>query len=47
MRVFRPSYTFTKLAGDYEFRLYIKQALYRFKRGLQPEAWLKEEEAEQ
>lgn len=47
MRVFRPSYTFTKLAGDYEFRLYIKQALYRFKRGLPPEAWLKEEEAEQ
>ncbi len=47
MRIFRPSYTFAKLAGDYDFRLYIKQALYRFKRGLSPEAWIKEEEPEQ
>jgi hypothetical protein len=47
MRVFKPSYTFTKLAGDYEFRLYIKQALYRFKRGMQPDAWYKEELEEQ
>lgn len=46
MRVFRPSYTFTKLAGDYDFRLYIKQALYRFKRGLPPDAWVKEEDPE-
>ena len=44
MQVFRPSYTFTKMAGDYDFRLYIKQALYRFKHGLPPEAWFKEEE---
>ena len=36
MRLFRPSYLFTKLSGDYEFRLYIKQSLYRFKRGLPP-----------
>jgi len=34
MQIFRPSYLFTKLAGDYEFRLYIKQSLYRFKKGL-------------
>ncbi|MBK8140577.1 MAG: hypothetical protein IPK57_05940 [Chitinophagaceae bacterium] len=47
MRVFKPSYTFTKLAGDYEFRLYIKQSLYRFKRGMQPDAWYKEELEEQ
>lgn len=47
MRVFRPSFAFTKLAGDYDFRLYIKQALYRFKHGLHPEAWVKEEETEQ
>jgi len=42
MRLFRPSYLFTKLAGDYEFRLYIKQSLYRFKRGLPPLVWEEE-----
>lgn len=36
MRVFRPSYIFTTMAGDYEFQYYIKEALYRFKRGLPP-----------
>lgn len=36
MRVFRPSYIFTTMAGDYEFQYYIKEALYRFKRGLSP-----------
>jgi hypothetical protein len=46
MRVFRPSYMFTKLSGDYEFQRYIKTALYRFKKGLPPEAMLKEEEPE-
>lgn len=46
MRLFRPSFTFTKMAGDYDFRVYIKQALYRFKHGLPPEAWIKEEEVE-
>jgi plasmid maintenance system killer protein len=46
MRVFRPSYMFTKLSGDYEFQQYIKTALYRFKRRLPPEAMLKEEEPE-
>jgi hypothetical protein len=46
MRVFRPSYMFTKLSGDYEFQQYIKTALYRFKRGLPPEAIMKEEEPE-
>jgi plasmid maintenance system killer protein len=46
MRVFRPSYMFTKLSGDYEFQQYIKTALYRFKKGLSPEAMLKEEEPE-
>lgn len=39
MQTFRPSYLFTKLAGDYEFRLYIKQSLYRFKKGLPPFKW--------
>jgi len=46
MRVFRPSYLFTKLSGDYEFQQFIKTALYRFKRGLPPQVMLKEEEPE-
>jgi hypothetical protein len=46
MRVFRPSYMFTQLSGDYEFQQYIKTALYRFKRGLAPDAMMKEEEPE-
>ena len=36
MQVYRPSYLFTKYSGDYEFRYYIKQSLYRYKRGLPP-----------
>jgi hypothetical protein len=46
MRIFRPSYMFTNLSGDYEFQQYIKTALYRFKRGMPPEAIMKEEEPE-
>jgi hypothetical protein len=46
MRIFRPSYLFTKVSGDYEFQQYIKIALYRFKKGLPPEAMMKEEEPE-
>jgi hypothetical protein len=42
MQLFRPSYLFTKLSGDYEFRLYIKQSLYRYKRGLPPLVWEEE-----
>ncbi len=44
MRLYRPSHTFTKMAGDYEFQYYIKTAYFRFKRGMLPEAILKEEE---
>lgn len=44
MLLYRPSYTFTKMAGDYEFQYYIKTALFRFKRGLPPLPALKEEE---
>ena len=47
MKTFRPSYYFTKYAGDYEFRLYIKQALYRFKKGLPPINWQTDEPANQ
>jgi len=43
MRVFRPSYSFTKYAGEYDFQYYIKEALYRFKRGLSPDSFMKEE----
>lgn len=46
MLLYRPSYTFTKMAGDYEFQYYIKTALFRFKRGLPPLPPLKEEEEE-
>jgi plasmid maintenance system killer protein len=46
MRVFRPSYLFTQLAGDYDFQKYIKDASERFKRGLPPLAFLKQEEEE-
>ncbi len=46
MRVFRPSYIFTQLSGDYEFQQYIKTSLYRFKRGLPPQPMLKEDEKE-
>ena len=44
MRLYRPSHTFTKMAGDYQFQLYIKTAYLRFLRGLAPYPFLKEEE---
>ena len=44
MRLYRPSYMFTKYSGDYEFQLYIKSSFSRFKKGLPPDAMLKEEE---
>lgn len=43
MRVFRPSYLFTSMAGDYEFQYYIRESLYRFKKGLQPLDLFKQE----
>lgn len=44
MRVFRPSFMFTKFAGDYDFQLYIKESLGRYKKGLRPLPFLKDEE---
>ena len=44
MFMFRPSYTFTKMSGDYEFQYYIKTAFFRFKRGLLPDPMKLEEE---
>ena len=43
MRLYRPSYTFTRFAGEYDFQYYIKEAFYRFKKGLRPEGVLNEE----
>jgi hypothetical protein len=34
------------MAGEYEFQYYIKEALYRFKKGLRPEAFLRPEDEE-
>jgi len=39
MSLFRPSYLFTKLSGDYDFRLYIKQCHERYTQGLPPLTW--------
>jgi hypothetical protein len=44
MRLYRPSYTFTKVAGEYEFQYYIKTAFFRYKRGYTPEAILNKED---
>ncbi len=42
MLLFRPSYTFTKYAGDYDFQYYIKTAFFRYKHGLKPDDSLEE-----
>jgi hypothetical protein len=46
MRVYRPSYSFTLTAGDYEFQQYIKVAFARYQKGLPPLPFLREEEEE-
>lgn len=46
MRLYRPPYTFTKFASDYDFQSYIKAALFRFQNGLPPLPFLREEEEE-
>ncbi|MDP4265300.1 MAG: hypothetical protein Q8941_22430 [Bacteroidota bacterium] len=43
MVIYRPSYEFTLLTGDYDFQKYIKDAFERFKQGLPPEPMWKEE----
>lgn len=47
MMVFRPSYRFTQLSGDYEFQLYIKDSYARYKRGLGPAPILHSNEEEE
>ncbi|MBI5858441.1 MAG: hypothetical protein HZB42_12425 [Sphingobacteriales bacterium] len=44
MRIFRPSYLFTKLSSDYDFQEYIKICSDRFRVGLSPEPVLKQED---
>lgn len=44
MRLYRPSYRFTLLAGDYDFMRYIKDSAIRFKKGLPPVTLFREEE---
>lgn len=47
MLLYRPSFTFTKLAGDYDFQYYIKTVFFRFKKGLTPENLLQTEEEQE
>ncbi|MEO7923585.1 MAG: hypothetical protein ABIR30_07895 [Chitinophagaceae bacterium] len=44
MRLYRPSYTFTKFAGEYDFQYYIKEAFFRFKKGSRPDGQVKKQE---
>jgi hypothetical protein len=44
MRIYRPGYTFTRFASDYDFQSWIKAAHLRFENGLAPLPFLKEEE---
>jgi hypothetical protein len=44
MQVYRPSYEFALLVGEYDFQKWIKDSSDRFKKGLPPEHMWKEEE---
>lgn len=46
MLIYRPSYSFTQSAGDYEYHKYIKDSGERFKKGLPPLTWYRQEENE-
>jgi hypothetical protein len=37
MQLYRPSYSFTRFAGEYDFQLYIKNAAERFRRAVEKE----------
>ena len=47
MTAFRPPYIFAIITNDYDFQLYIKDAFERFKKGLPPIPFLREEEYEE
>ena len=38
MQLYRPSYSFTKFAGEYDFQLYIKNAAERFRLGVEKQS---------
>ncbi len=44
MMIYRPSYEYAMLAGDYDFQLYIKESAERFKKGLPPQSMVLREE---
>jgi hypothetical protein len=46
MLVFRPPYFFAAMTSDYDFQLYIKDAYERFRKGLPPIPFLREDEYE-
>jgi len=46
MRLYRPSYRFTLLAGDYDFQRFIKDSFARYLKGLPPINLFKEEDEE-
>jgi hypothetical protein len=46
MLIYRPSYSFSQSAGDYEFHKYIKDSGERFKKGLLPISYFRNEDEE-
>ena len=44
MQIYRPTYEFALLTGEYEFQKWIKDSGVRFKKGLPPETMWREEE---
>ena len=44
MQIYRPTYEFALLTGEYEFQKWIKDSGVRFKKGLPPESMWREEE---
>ncbi|MBK5272976.1 MAG: hypothetical protein JJE22_18400 [Bacteroidia bacterium] len=46
MKLYRPSYRFTLLAGDYDFQRFIKDSFLRYIKGLPPINLFKEEDEE-
>lgn len=46
MKLYRPSYRFTLLAGDYDFQRFIKDSFARYLKGMPPITLFKEEDEE-
>lgn len=44
MQIYRPSYTFCLLTAEYDFQKFIKVAYQRYKLGMPPESFIKEED---